>query len=76
MTAQQNYAIHKLETLGILEVLMKWKDNLIGYEVHIITDHKALELFKTQLTMTVRQHCWMDYMSRFTFDTMYISKVT
>ena len=62
MMAQQNYAIHELETLAILDVLMKWKDKLIGYEVHIIMDHKALEFFKTQSTMTARQHRWMDYM--------------
>ena len=72
ITAQQNYAVHELETLVILEALMKWEDKLIGYEVHIITDHKALEFFKTQLTMTARQHHWMDYMSRFTFDITYI----
>jgi len=53
--AQQNYAIHELETLAILEALMKWEDKLIGYDVHIITDHKALEFFKTQSSMTARQ---------------------
>jgi len=51
---------------------MKWEDKLIGYDIHIITDHKALEFFKTQITLTARQHRWMDYMSRFTFDTTYI----
>ncbi|KAG6893317.1 hypothetical protein C0992_010503 [Termitomyces sp. T32_za158] len=48
MTAQQNYAVHKLETLAILEALLKWEDKLMGYKIHIITDHKALEFFKTQ----------------------------
>ncbi|KAG6886465.1 hypothetical protein C0995_007600 [Termitomyces sp. Mi166 len=47
-TAQQNYAVHKLETLVILEALLKWEDKLMGYKIHIITDHKALEFFKTQ----------------------------
>ena len=51
-TAQQNYAIHKLETLAILEALMKWEDKLIGYDIRIITDHKALEFFKTQSSLT------------------------
>ena len=71
-TAQQNYAVHKLETLAILEALMKWEDKLIGYNIHIITDHKALEFFKTQSTLTARQCWWMDYLSRFTFDITYI----
>ena len=69
---QQNYAIHEMKTLAILEALMKWEDKLIGYDVHIITDHKALGFFKTQIRLTVHQHHWMDYMSRFKFDITYI----
>ena len=72
MTAQQNYAVHELETLAILEAFMKWENKLIGYDVHIITDHKALEFFKTQIRLTVHQRHWMDYMSRFKFDITYI----
>jgi len=71
-TVQQNYAIHELKTLAILEALMKWEDKLIGYNICIITDHKALEFFKTQITLTARQCRWMDYISRFTFDITYI----
>jgi len=71
-TAQQNYAVHELETLAILEALMKWEDKLIEYDIRIITDHKTLEFFKTQITLTVQQRRWMDYMSRFTFDITYI----
>ena len=40
--AQKHYAVHKLEAL------LKWEDKLIGRKVHVITDHKALEFFKTQ----------------------------
>jgi len=29
-TAQHHYAVHELETLAILEALIKWKDKLIG----------------------------------------------
>ncbi|KAG6896208.1 hypothetical protein C0992_009714 [Termitomyces sp. T32_za158] len=46
---QQNYAVHELETLIILEALLKCEDKLTGYKIHIITDHKALEFFKTQV---------------------------
>ncbi|KAG6880466.1 hypothetical protein C0995_003823, partial [Termitomyces sp. Mi166 len=28
-TAQQNYAVHELETLAILEALLKWEDKLM-----------------------------------------------
>ena len=30
-TAQHNYTVHELETLGILEALLKWEDKLMGY---------------------------------------------
>jgi hypothetical protein len=29
--AQHNYAVHELETLAILEALLKWEDKLIRY---------------------------------------------
>lgn len=71
-TAQHNYAVHELETLAILEALIKWEDKLVGYKIHIITDHKALEFFKTQNTLSHRQRRWLDYLARFTFDITYI----
>jgi hypothetical protein len=71
-TAQHNYAVHELETLAILEALLKWEDKFTGYHIHIITDHKALEFFKTQANLTSRQRRWMDYLSRFNFDITYI----
>ncbi len=46
-TAQHNYQVHELKTLGILEALLKWEDKLMGYHIHVITDHQALEFFKT-----------------------------
>jgi len=70
--AQQHYAVHELETLAILEALLKWEDKLISRKVHVITDHKALEFFKTQARLSNRQRRWMDYMSKFEFDITYI----
>ncbi|SJL05235.1 uncharacterized protein ARMOST_08601 [Armillaria ostoyae] len=71
-SAQHNYRVHELETLAILEALMKWEDKLVGYRIHVITDHKALEFFKTQSNLMRRQMIWMDYLSRFDFDITYI----
>ena len=53
--AQQHYAVHELGTLAILEALLKWEDKLLGKKLHIITDHKALEFFKTQVRLSSRQ---------------------
>ncbi len=70
--AQQNYAVYELETLAILEALIKWENKLIGHKIHIITDHKALEFFKTQVQLSNRQFWWIDYMSRFDFNITYV----
>ena len=47
-SAQHNYYMFELETLAILEALLKWEDKLLGYCIHVVTDHKALEFFLTQ----------------------------
>ena len=46
--AQHHYRVFELEMLAILEALLKWEDKLVGYRIHIVTDHQALEFFKTQ----------------------------
>ena len=70
--AQQHYTVHELETLVILEALIKWEDKLLGRKIHIITDHKALEFFKTQSQLSNRQFRWIDYMSRFDFNITHV----
>jgi hypothetical protein len=72
MTVQQHYAVHELETLAILEALQHWEDKLVGYKIHVIMDHQALEFFKTQSDLSSHQRQWMDYMSRFDFDITYV----
>ena len=44
----------------------------MGYHIHVVTDHKALEFFKTQTCLTSRQTRWMDYLTRFDFDIRYV----
>jgi hypothetical protein len=56
----------------ILEALLKWEDKLIGYRIHVVTDHQALEFFKTQDRLLSQQTRWMEYLSRFNFDIQYI----
>jgi hypothetical protein len=43
--AQYNYQVFEMETLAILEVLLKWEDKLVGRKFTIVTDHRALEFF-------------------------------
>jgi hypothetical protein len=66
--AQYNYHVFKMETIAILEALLKWKDKLISNKIHVVTDHCALEFFKTQRRLFNHQMCWMEYLSQFDFD--------
>jgi len=70
--AQHNYRVFEMETIAILEALLKWEDKLIGNRIHIVTDHRALEFFKTQRRLSSRQMRWMEYLSRFDYDIQYI----
>jgi hypothetical protein len=71
-SAQQNYRVFKLETLAILEALIKWENKLVGRHIHIVTDHKALEFFLTQRQLSHQQARWMEYLSQFNFDIHYV----
>jgi hypothetical protein len=62
-TAQYNYHIFEMETLAILEALLKWEDKLIGNHLHVVTDHQVLELFRTQRRLSHCQMRWMEYFS-------------
>jgi len=46
--AQRHYHVFEQETIMILEALLKWEDKIIGYCIHVVTNHQVLEFFKTQ----------------------------
>ena len=52
MSAWHNYHTHEHETLAVLKALMKWEDKLLGRKFTVVTDHKGLEYFKTQLNLS------------------------
>jgi len=64
--AQRHYRVVEQAMIAILEALLKWEDKLIGYRIHVVTDHQALEFFKMQDRLSSRQR--MEYLSRFDFD--------
>jgi hypothetical protein len=61
-----------METIAILKALLKWEDKLLGNQINIVTDHRALKFFKTQRQLSSRQMRWMEYLSCFDFDIQYI----
>jgi hypothetical protein len=69
---QRHYHVFEQEMIVILEALLKWEDKLIGYHIHVVTDHQALEFFKTQDQLSSHQTRWMEYLSWFDFDIRYI----
>jgi len=71
-TAQHNYCVFEMETLAILEALLKWEDKLIINHLHMVTDHQALEFFKTQRRLSYCQMQWMEYFSQFDYNIQYM----
>jgi RNase H-like domain found in reverse transcriptase/Integrase zinc binding domain/Reverse transcriptase (RNA-dependent DNA polymerase) len=71
-TAQMNYRVFEMETITILEALLKWEDKLLSQKIRIVMDHKALEFFKTQQHLNSRQACWMEFLACFDFDIIYV----
>ena len=73
--AQHHYKTHEHETIAVLEALMKWEDKLLGWKIVLVTDHKGLEYFETQKTLSARQVRWWEFLSRFDYDTLHVKGV-
>ena len=69
--AQLNYHVSEIETLAVLQALLKWEDKLLGYPINIVTDHKALEFFRNNSKPGPRQSRWKEYMERFQYSITY-----
>ena len=72
---QQNYQTHKHETIAILEALIKWEDKLLGRKFVIVTNHKSLEYFETQPSLSSRQTRWWEYLSHFNFTIQHVDGI-
>ena len=68
-STQHNYRTHEHETLAVLEAL---KEKLLGRKFMVVTDHKGLEYFKTQLNLSLRQTRWWEYLSCFNYNTIHV----
>lgn len=63
-----SYYTYEQETIAILEGLLKWEDKFFGYHFVIVTEHKAVEFFRTQGNLSWRQTQWYEYLPRFNYD--------
>jgi len=76
LAAQQNYRTHEHETITILKGLIKWEDTLLGVKsLFIVTDHKSLEYYETQPSLSSQQTRLWEYLSCFNFTVQHVDGV-
>ena len=73
---QQNYTVHELELLAIVELLKCFQSYLIGTHFCVCTNHHSLKHFLTQKTLSSRQVRWLNVLSKFDFSIEYIAGKT
>ena len=61
LDAETRYPVHEQELLAIIHALNTWRHYLHGSQFKVIvkTDHKSLQHFKTQPTLSGRQSRWL-----------------
>src|SRR5260221_686747 len=70
--AQQNYATHEIELLAGIEMMLRHQDLLQGTRFKWVTDHKGLTHFLNQKSLSGRQARWLEKISSFDFDIVYV----
>ena len=71
-SAQQNYPVHEIEMLAGIETMLRHRDILQGVKFKWITDHKGLEHLLNQRNLSGRQARWIEKISEFDFDVVYV----
>lgn len=66
-SAQQNYPVHELELLAIVESLRRFAHLLQGVKFWVFTDHKGLKWITTQKKLSPRQARWLEVLVDFNF---------
>ncbi|KAJ3575561.1 hypothetical protein NP233_g1018 [Leucocoprinus birnbaumii] len=57
---------------AIVRALTKWRNELLGLQFTVLTDHRTLECFETQKHLTRRQARWMELLQQYDFEIVYI----
>jgi hypothetical protein len=71
-SAQQNYAVHEIELLAGVETMVRYRHLLLGLKFRWFTDHKGLIYVLKQKGLTGRQARWMEKLSEFDFEVIYV----
>ena len=70
--AQQNYAVHEVEMLAGVEMMLRYSNILLGAQFSWLTDHKGLIHLLNQKNLSGRQARWIEKISPFNFKVIYI----
>ena len=70
--AQQNYPVHEIEMLAGVETMLRHADILQGAKFKWLTDHKGLIYLLNQRNLSGRQARWLEKMSTYDFEVVYI----
>ncbi len=75
--AEVNYPAHDLELLAIVEALREWRCYLEGspFTAIVRTDHKPLQEFFSQKSLSRRQARWWEKIHAFDFDIKYVKGI-
>ena len=71
--AQQNYPVHEIEMFAGVETMLRHINILQGVRFKWLTDHKGLTYLLNQKNLSGRQARWLEKISSFTFDVVYIA---
>ena len=70
--AQQKYPVHEIEMLAGVETMLRHADILQGTRFKWLTDHKGLTYLLNQRNLSGRQAPWLEKISTFDFEVVYI----
>jgi RNase H-like domain found in reverse transcriptase/Reverse transcriptase (RNA-dependent DNA polymerase)/Integrase zinc binding domain/Integrase core domain/Retroviral aspartyl protease len=72
--AERRYPVHERELLAIVLALRTWRHYLYGSEFKVIcqTDHRPLQHFMGQTTLSPRQVRWQSFLSDYNLEVVYI----
>ena len=72
--AERKYPTHERELLGIVLALRTWRVYLFGSEfsIYCYTDHRPLQHFLKQTTLSSRQVRWQQYLSEYNLAISYV----
>ena len=63
--AEQNYPIHEIELLAVVNALKVWRCYLEGSAFYTNTDHQSLQYLMTQPHLSRRQARWVEILQQF-----------